>query len=155
MTPLSFFVPGLPIAKGRPRFVRKTGRTYTPAATVHGERNIAQFAAEAMRGRALYDSPVELRIIACYMPPKTRTRAARALPWAGYKQSRPDLDNLCKAILDAGNGVIWTDDAIVAVVHCAKVYAAAPGLRVSVHPLSPGSWPFLKAVDSLPTLFST
>lgn len=138
---LSFFVPGTPAAKGRPRFVRATGRAYTPAATIQAERGIAQFASEAMRGRSLFDVPVELRVIACYLPPKTRTKAQRALPWAGFRGSRPDLDNCLKACLDACNGVVWTDDALVAAAHVAKVYGPVPGLRVSVHALSPASWP--------------
>jgi Holliday junction resolvase RusA-like endonuclease len=140
--PLVFTMPGLPVAKGRPRFVRASGRTYTPAATVKGERGIAQFAAEAMRGRPLFDMPVELRVIARYLPPKTRTRAQRRLPWADYKGTRPDGDNLLKAILDAGNGVIWTDDALVASFHLAKIYGMQPGIHVSVHPLAADSWPF-------------
>lgn len=150
---LSFFVPGLPVAKGRPRFVRATGRAYTPAATVAGERSIAQFAAEAMCGRALFSDPVELRLIACYLTPKTRTKAQRLAPWAGFKGSRPDADNLVKACLDSLNGVVWTDDAIVAVVHTAKVYGPQPGLRISVHPLSPASWPYLAQAHSTPSLF--
>lgn len=149
---VEFYIPGVPVAKGRPRFVRATGRTYTPPRTVEAERGIAQIAAEAMRGRPLFDMPVELRVIASYLPPKSRTRADRAAPWSAFRGSRPDADNLIKAISDACIGVVFTDDALVAAVHFAKVYGARPGLHVSVHPLSRASWPLL-ARQAEPALF--
>lgn len=141
---LEFFIPGIPIAKGRPRFVRATGRTYTPEATMAGERNIAYFAAAAMRGRPLFSDPLELHIVATYLPPKSRTRAQRALPWAPFRGARPDVDNILKALLDACNGVVWVDDAIVASVRVAKVYGEQPGINVTLHELSPDSWPFAR-----------
>lgn len=140
---LEFFVPGIPTAKARPSFVRSTGRTYTPAKTVAAENTIAWRAAAAMGDRPLYDVPVELRIIAQYLPPKSRTRAERSAPWAKFKGTRPDGDNLLKAVMDAGNGVIWTDDALIASHHVAKVFASQTGLLISVHPLSLASWPFM------------
>jgi Holliday junction resolvase RusA-like endonuclease len=145
--PLVFFVPGITVAKGRPRFVRATGRTYTPAKTVTAERGIAQFAAEAMRGRELFSTPVELDIIAAYSPPKTRTRAARSLPWARFRGSRPDIDNIIKGCLDALNGVVWVDDALVASARVTKIYDPHPGLCISVKNLSFMSWPFCTVDD--------
>lgn len=144
-TPLfSFFVPGIPIAKGRPRFVRATGRTYTPAKTEQAERSIAQFAAEAMRGRPLFSEPIELRIVARYLPPKTRTKAQRDKPQ--FKFSRPDCDNIIKGLMDAGNGIVWRDDAIIASARVAKIYGDRPGIRVEVWPLTADSWPFNQLV---------
>ena len=31
-----------------------------------------------------------------------------------------DIDNLAKAVLDAANGVIWTDDRLITELHCFK-----------------------------------
>jgi Holliday junction resolvase RusA-like endonuclease len=151
---LSFFMPGLPVAKGRPKFVRATGRAFTPAKTVAAERGIAQFAAAAMAGRPLFNIPVELRVVAYLLPPKTRTKAERALPWAGFRGSRPDVDNYIKAVMDACIGVVFTDDALVASIHAAKIYDVQPGLRVCVEPLSWASWPVRRTPDAPAGLFA-
>lgn len=39
-----------------------------------------------------------------------------------YKPSRPDIDNLCKGVFDALNGVIWNDDSQIVGVHAWKRY---------------------------------
>lgn len=139
---VSFFVPGYPAAKGRPKFVRATGRVYTPAETEKAEDRIRTHAALAMNGRVPVEQPVEIRIIATYLPPKTRTKATKQTPWASFKPSRPDCDNIAKLCADAMNGIVFRDDALVATMHVAKVYGETPGIRVSVHPLSFVSWPF-------------
>ena len=40
-----------------------------------------------------------------------------------HKITKPDIDNLIKAILDAGNGVLWHDDNQVVSVNAAKRYS--------------------------------
>jgi hypothetical protein len=37
---LTLVIPGTPVAKGRPKFVRATGRTYTPAKTKAAETRV-------------------------------------------------------------------------------------------------------------------
>lgn len=39
-----------------------------------------------------------------------------------YKSSRPDIDNLCKGVFDALNGVIWNDDSQIVAIHAWKRY---------------------------------
>jgi len=41
-------------------------------------------------------------------------------PHSIRKTSRPDCDNIAKAALDAGNGILWADDAQVAELHVSK-----------------------------------
>lgn len=53
-----------------------------------------------------------------------------------YKKTRPDLDKLARAVLDAlTEGGIWEDDARVAVLTCEKRYAPIPGVRIEIRPL--------------------
>ena len=40
------------------------------------------------------------------------------------RPGRPDCDNLAKAVLDAGNGVLWSDDAQVVKLQVMKLRAA-------------------------------
>jgi crossover junction endodeoxyribonuclease RusA len=50
---------------------------------------------------------------------------------------KPDLDKLVRAILDAGTGVLWIDDAQVRFIEARKVYAVSvPGVYVNVHPMN-------------------
>lgn len=37
---------------------------------------------------------------------------------------KPDLDKLTRAVLDAGTGIVWADDACVVELHASKRYAA-------------------------------
>ena len=47
---------------------------------------------------------------------------------------RPDIDNLIKFVLDAGNGVLWTDDAQIAVLQASKVWAEVGRTTISFDP---------------------
>lgn len=38
--------------------------------------------------------------------------------------STPDIDNLVKSVLDAWNGILWTDDARICELRACKVIAA-------------------------------
>ena len=47
---------------------------------------------------------------------------------------KPDADNLAKAALDACNGIIWRDDALICSLLVKKRYAAYPCLEIKVVP---------------------
>lgn len=102
---------------------------------------------EAMNGAAPVDEPIELQVVASYLAPK-RTKAKQAHPASGFKPTRSDLSNSIKIIEDSLNGIVWTDDARIAVIHAAKVYGDHPGLTISVRPLSFMDWPFLGGVTA-------
>src|SRR5690606_2778268 len=109
---VSFTVPGRPVGKGRPRFNRRTGAAYTPAATASYENWVKVRAVEAMHGHAPFAGAVALEIVATFVPPASWSRKKTAAALAGevMPTSRPDLDNIEKVIMDAGNGVLWRDD---------------------------------------------
>lgn len=138
-------IPGDPIAKGRPRFVRATGRTYTPAKTMQAERNISQYAVLAMRGRTLFDCPLAVTIDCAFLWPQSVTKRRRSDPNGQWKETRPDADNLAK-IVDALNGVVWTDDARIVWKLVRKFYSDRPGTTITVRPveqeafLPPDEW---------------
>ena len=126
------FIPGTPGAKGRPRFNRKTGRTWTPAKTVKYETYLKQAMALQMQDLGLdpIDAPVKV-VVVFYMPePKTmaKKRKGRGLPHS----KRPDLDNLLKAVLDAMNEVVVKDDSRIWWLVAEKHYAGGPGVEISV-----------------------
>lgn len=67
----------------------------------------------------LFTGPILLDIT-FYMKKPTRTKAGT---WA-YK--RPDLSNLIKLIEDVGNGLLYTDDAIIVMIIARKIYDTTP-----------------------------
>ena len=107
---------GKPIGKARPRFGRNkySGKvvTFTPQATKNYEQEIATTAQCAMFGKALMEGPVKVTICA-FFSHKTKE---------GWHTSRPDIDNVVKAVLDGLNGVVFKDDAAVAHVDATKKY---------------------------------
>jgi Holliday junction resolvase RusA-like endonuclease len=44
--------------------------------------------------------------------------------------TRPDIDNYCKAPLDALNGIVWRDDSQVVELTVSKFYSSRPRLEL-------------------------
>lgn len=86
-------IDGEPIPKGRPRFsvIRGKVHTYTPEKTRAAE--------EAMRWHLRSAWTGEPTTKECHVQ----------LTFAA-KSKRSDIDNFCKLVLDAANGIVWTDD---------------------------------------------
>ena len=59
-----------------------------------------------------------------YSWPKTwaKGRLAKAQENICYRIARPDVDNLCKGVFDALNGLIWVDDSQIVGIHAWKRY---------------------------------
>ncbi|MFX8681150.1 RusA family crossover junction endodeoxyribonuclease, partial [Acinetobacter baumannii] len=76
--------------------------TYTPAKTVAYEGLVAHAAAQVMNGAPPLDGPLRLVVIARFQLPKQVSKARRALAAAGrdWHTSRPDGDNVLKAVGD-------------------------------------------------------
>ena len=142
MIQIAFTVPGVPVAKGRARAVRRRGKggkeyiaMVTPEQTEVYE-NLVKLAAQAA-----------MKVLQCPMllgPVELRVRAFVPIPasWSLKKQraaalgdliheSRPDLDNVVKAIKDGCNSVAWKDDSQVADLVARKRYGE-PRVEVEV-----------------------
>lgn len=127
-------IPGQPVPKGRPRFTRG-GFAYTPDKTRKYEKLVAGLAKTAMVGRPPFDCPIKVMVTAFMrIPQMSRKRTADAQ--AGYilPAVKPDADNLAKAALDACNGIIWRDDALICSLLVKKRYALEPRLEIRVMP---------------------
>ena len=136
MTVVTFTVPGKPQGKGRPRVGRVGGfsRMFTPEKTVSYENLIGWTAAQAMAGRTLLLGPVavSLHIAMEVTASWSKAKQARALAGTESPTTKPDMDNVIKAVFDAINGVVWKDDVQVVQLTTTKAYAAAPGVTVEV-----------------------
>lgn len=151
MTSIVFTVPGQPQGKGRARHAdrfrrdAKTGQkvrytaTITPEKTVAYEGLIAHAGALAMQGRAPMEGPMAVTLdIRLQVPTSwSKRKQAQALAGIVWPTTKPDIDNVEKAVFDGLNGVAWKDDVQVVNVVKGKRYAVTPGLYVEISPIEP------------------
>lgn len=137
---IEFVVPGQPQGKGRAKVVKIGGftRMATPAKTVAYEGLVAHSAQQAMAGRALLDCAVGCSVLINAQVPASWSRKKMRMALAGelMPTTKPDADNVVKAIFDGLNGVLWRDDVLVVDLQVRKRYAASPCVRVQVWPLA-------------------
>ena len=140
MRKIEFFVPGAPIGKERPRAARRGAGVvmFTPEKTAGYEALVAATAAATLAGDApthqLLDGPLEAVLEMRFPVPASWSKAKRARALAGveWHTSKPDADNVAKAVLDACNGVVFRDDAQVVMLVATKEFSEAPGVRVVI-----------------------
>lgn len=132
MLHVTFTIPGRVRGKGRPRFSTRNGkiRTFTDAKTEATEAMIRQFAHAAMKGRPPIEGPVAVHITIFQFPPASWSQKKRES--AVYLTGRPDLDNVAKAICDAGNRILYLDDAQISDLHVTRRYSIEMSDRVDV-----------------------
>lgn len=126
MTTISFFVPGTPAPKARPRLAKR--HVYTPASTSAYEQRIAKAAAKAMGKKRPSIRPASVTL-AFVLPPLKRDCPE-------FATARGDLDNYVKAALDGLNGVVYADDKQVVGLAAGKYWGDPDnevGTKVSVY----------------------
>lgn len=137
---LAFSIPGVPVAQGRPRAVRfgNSARLYDPSKSRSWKGAAQVHMLEALEAAGLrapgFAGPVELVVSAVWPCPKGRERKSAPAPRT-WKASRPDADNVAKAVMDAANSVLLADDAQVVRLVVEKLVAAqgeAPHVHVVV-----------------------
>lgn len=135
--PIRIVLRGTPQGKGRPRFVRATGRAYTPAKTRSYESDLRLAAQDAMGARPPIAGPVRVDIRASLPIPPSWSKSKRAGAALNLIRptSRPDADNFLKATADALNSVVWRDDAQIVEATVTKRYSDTPALEVIVREL--------------------
>ena len=140
---LTFVVPGVPVAKGRPRMTRR-GRVYTPAKTVAYERTVAvaaQVAKSAVADGLMFPGPVQVTIWCRFATPLSWSRKKTAAMLHQPHTQLPDLDNLVKSVLDGMNHThnIWTDDRQVAAVTATKHWSEKSCVLVRIEKINENS----------------
>ena len=114
------------VARGKqPRAVITTANPSTTAWS-HLVRESAQTAAT----EGLFDGPIVVVLEFFLARPKS-------LPKRGgiHHTTRPDVDKLARAVLDALTGILYVDDSAVVALHAWKIYSAigiAPHVRITV-----------------------
>lgn len=123
---LSVTIPGPPVPKARPRFSMRGGkvRTFTDSKTVQYEHRAAWVISAATHSRCLAPAgvPVRVDILAVFPRPKRLMRQADP-PGLLPHPVRPDLDNVCKILMDAvSQAGLWGDDGQVTCLRAEAAY---------------------------------
>ena len=122
----SFFIPGKPRGKERPRHTRQ-GVTYTPQKTKNYEEMV-RYCFKNKYANAVpiaEKTPVAAFLIAYYKQPKRFTKAEKAAVIDGvlFPTAKPDSDNIAKIILDSLNKLAFNDDNQIVKLIVEKRYA--------------------------------
>ncbi len=138
LTNITFSIPGDPQGKGRARATR-TGRMYTPQKTVAYESLVAMAAQSAMGPHMPLESALAVEIEAVHTVPASWSQKRRSEALAGRVRptTKPDADNIAKAVADGGNGIAWKDDRQSVSLLVRKVYGEKAEVRVTVAALGP------------------
>ena len=134
---VSFIVPGVPVAKGRPKFSRRGNfvKTYTPEKTANYETLVRFLYCEKAKGEQ-FPADMQLRItVKAYLPiPKSASKKRQADMASGVIRpiKRPDTDNIVKAVLDGLNTVAFHDDSQVVEIVAGKWYSAEPRAEIVI-----------------------
>ena len=138
---LTITIPGTPQGKGRPRFSGKSRTTYTPAKTAAYEAVVGRMATLGMRGRDQFHGPLHITMRAHMPIPASWSKAKRNQALLGELKptSKPDLDNILKALADGLQGIVYDDDSAIVSATVSKVYAAGePFVVATIMPAYPG-----------------
>lgn len=128
---IEFTVPGIPIAKARPRVTKHS--TYTPQKTKDYE-NLVKWSCKSKYKDKPLSGPIRIDIdFYMYIPKNTsekRTRAKIAREILPTK--KPDWDNMAKSITDALNGIAYEDDKQIVETHIYKYFSDNPRAEVKI-----------------------
>jgi Holliday junction resolvase RusA-like endonuclease len=139
MSTFTITIPGKPIAKARPRFVRKGNfvDTYNCQETEEGRflwECKRQLMAIGWLTPIEKGIPVEL-LLRFYFPiPKNEKRLLKRVQTGElvFHVKKPDLDNCIKFILDCFNDFVMSDDSQVVRISALKYYALEPRTGITV-----------------------
>ena len=137
MTRIAFEAYGEPVAQGSLRAFVRDGRavvTYGPRALALGVwRGIVGAAAlEAMGEREPLPGPVVVSVALTFCRPATHHGAHGVLPRYRDRIPGPDIDKLCRAVLDALTGIVYLDDRQVRDLIGSKAYGERAGVVIVV-----------------------
>ena len=123
-SPYTFFVPGVPRSSQTGSVVR-AGHRLIPLR--RGTAWSATFGLLALQHKPSRPLAGAVRVSMAFQFHRPASAKKRARPTV-----RPDVENLCKGLLDSLNGVFWADDAQVTSLELHKVYADPVGVSVMI-----------------------
>lgn len=83
----------------------------------------------------LYECAINVELVFTMPIPKTtsKKRKKEMIDNTIKHTKRPDCDNLAKLVLDAMNGVVYTDDSLIVKLTVSKFYGETPSIIVIIN----------------------
>lgn len=117
---------------------RVFSHTYEDAKSRDFKASLHLIAQERMKGlgKDVIDTPLAMKIMVDIKIPKSfsKKKTALAMDGAIAPSVKPDIDNILKSVMDAFNGVVYTDDKLVTDVAVQKRYSKNDGLIAEILP---------------------
>ena len=136
---ITLVVNGEPVPQGRPRFSSHGGfvKAFDPKKSVDYKNLIKAYTKDVyanMPSFKPFDDAISIDVNVFRNIPKSFSKKAREAALAALIRptTRPDGDNYLKGVLDALNGILWTDDARIVDMSCHKYYSEHPRLEVTI-----------------------
>lgn len=125
-----YIIKGEPAALARTRLNVDQGRVYD------SQKSLKFLAGVCLRSQhddqPLLTGPLHLQVTFFMdIPPTSKRKSA-------YHIYKPDLDNLIKFVCDVSNGIIFTDDCLVAKITATKIYDKNPRTEFTLHKIIEG-----------------
>ncbi len=150
MEAIRIVIPGVPVGKARARsnILMRNGKPvmgaggrpimthHTPEKTENYEALVKYAGHQAMNGNPPTDQAVAIDLQLFVVPPASWSQKKRrdALEDRIRPTTKPDADNVLKAIADGLNGIVWADDKQMTDVIIRKRYAETPRAILYVRP---------------------
>lgn len=131
---ITFTIDHVPVAKGRARSTR-SGHHYTPQKTRDFEALVRDVVKWECADRNILEpslDPIAIEINFMFKIPKSWPK--KKADNAKLHTSKPDLDNLEKAICDAMNGIVYKDDSQICMKQTKKVWGEKDEITVKIGP---------------------
>ena len=133
-----FLIPGKPQGKARPRFNTTTKAVHTPVSTRQYEQAIRYTYLSATKAdERFHCGAVRVEIQAVFPIPKSwsKVKKSKAISGEILPDTKPDTDNIAKAVLDALNGLAYKDDSQVIELNVKKRYGEVGHVSVRIEDL--------------------
>ena len=134
---VEFFVPGIPRPQGSKRHLGNGVMVESSKHVKDWRAAVAYTAAQIMDCRPDFAGGVAVTLRFEFQRPKSHYRSVKGTlqpkdSAPSKVTTKPDIDKIVRAVLDACAGVVWADDAQVYWVEAEKVYGPRPGVSITV-----------------------
>ena len=129
MKDIEIYIPGNPVAQGRPKFARRGAHvtTYDPDKSRDWKNYVKMTVAEDVQAPFPAGMPLVMSVQFHLLRPASISAKKRPFPTV-----KPDVDNLVKGIKDALTGIAWVDDCQVIRLYASKEYTDKPGVSIRI-----------------------
>ena len=134
---IHFTVPGIAAPQGSKKAFRTKGGRI---ALVESSPNVKPYRASVASaayaaGAKVLHGPIFITVVFQFVRPKSHYTAKGALRDAAPRYvGKPDIDKLCRAVLDALTGIAYQDDSQVVALDASKVYGPTASTEIFIKP---------------------